>query len=175
MNRLSRVGFSFFKKIFSSYTHDHTASHILRCFLQSFKSVAKTLGSLLNERDDLRGRICQAIRLLVSRNLDNGTSMRTFIRLICIIDITYDEIFLPLYNSIWFETIDTISLDWFSFFEVNVIFSLLRINIRIFIFSQRSTSKNCQDMQRTICRYCSTFIQRVRRKTIQFPCLFWEL
>ncbi|XP_046850876.1 RRP12-like protein [Xenia sp. Carnegie-2017] len=73
--------------------------------LQSFKSVAKTLGSLLNERDDLRGRICQAIRLLVSRNLDNEEYVKELSR--------YAKNYLPILFNLYTaceEKNDSVSL-----------------------------------------------------------------
>lgn len=41
------------------------------CF-QSFKSVARILGTALTERPDLRLIVCQALRLLVSKNIGDG-------------------------------------------------------------------------------------------------------
>ena len=39
---------------------------------QSFRPIARILGTALNERQDLRAIVCQALRLLIEGNKDNG-------------------------------------------------------------------------------------------------------
>ncbi|XP_028391311.1 RRP12-like protein [Dendronephthya gigantea] len=73
--------------------------------IQNFKSVAKTLGSMLNERAELRPRICQTIRILISKNLDNEENIKELSR--------FAKNYLPILFNIYTsfeEKNDSISL-----------------------------------------------------------------
>ncbi|XP_077992398.1 RRP12-like protein [Glandiceps talaboti] len=80
--------------------------------VQSFKSIARILGSVLNERADLRPDVCSAIRLLISKNLNNEENKAEVAR--------FGKNFLPILFNIY-TTVDTDKRDTTRFTALETI------------------------------------------------------
>nr|XP_006820689.1 PREDICTED: RRP12-like protein-like [Saccoglossus kowalevskii] len=69
---------------------------------QSFKNIARIMGTVLNERPDLRSDVCAALRLLVNKNINNDKNKNEMKK--------YSKNFLPILFNIY-TTVDATKLD----------------------------------------------------------------
>ncbi|XP_070541212.1 RRP12-like protein [Ptychodera flava] len=85
---------------------------------QSFKNIARILGSVLTDRPDLRPDVCSALRLLISKNVDNEENKAEVAK--------YAKNFLPILFNIY-TTVDAEKKDYTRFTVLETIKTYLTV------------------------------------------------